>query len=343
MPQDVDYIPVGVAPLRKNIEFYEGGTCPKCGGKAHREVDVMDTFVSSAWYMYRYFDPQNNEEPFTLEKIKDWFPMDWYQGAQEHYTAHLVYARFIAMFLYDIGYLNVEEPIKKYVSCGLVVAKDGGKFSKRLANAPDLDIEVKKYGADTLRMFVQFVAPFQENSPWDTSVILGITRVLNRIYRIASENVDGKRHKVRIDTKVKYNKVIDQVKRSFIDLNWNVAISRIMDLVTDIKKDKFVDISIWKDFIKILAPFITEELWEMSGEKSSVHLQKYPRRIKLNNESVNIVVAVDGKKRAELKVKANEARSKVVTKAMQKVHNYGINDTSRYTYVKGRIINFILK
>ena len=133
----------------------------------------MDTFVSSSWYFYRYFDPQNKTQPFDINKINDWFPIDWYQGAREHYTAHLVYARFIAHFLYELGYLGTKEPIKNYTACGLVIAQDGGKFSKRDANAPDLDNEVEKYGADTLRMFTMFVAPFEENVPWDTRIIPG--------------------------------------------------------------------------------------------------------------------------------------------------------------------------
>jgi len=347
LPYDVDYIPTGTAPLKKHQDFYEGGTCPKCGGKAQREVDVMDTFVSSAWYMYRYFDPTNETEPFSKEIVKNWFPIDWYQGAQEHYTAHLIYARFIAMFLYDIGYLDVEEPVNTYIGCGLVVAKDGGKFSKRLANAPDMDTEVNKYGADTLRLFTQFAAPFQENVPWDPVIIPGIHRFLNRVYRIALKKVDGKSYPVRDDVKEAFNKAISQINRSFHEYNWNVAISRIMDFVSEVNKDENVDITIWKDFIKLFAPFapfITEELWEMTGEKQSVHLQKYPVLIEYvkKDSKIKIVITIDGKRRGEIETDEKINEVSIIKEAIKVVDKYGITSETKYTYIKGRIINFTL-
>jgi len=347
LPYDVDYIPTGKAPLKRSKEFYKNGTCPKCGKKARREVDVMDTFVSSAWYMYRYFDPNNNKEPFNKESVKKWFPIDWYQGAQEHYTAHLIYTRFIAMFLYDIGYLDVEEPVNKYISCGLVVDKDGGKFSKRSANAPDMDTEINKYGADTLRLFTQFAAPFRDNVPWDPVIIPGIQRFFKRIYRIAVKKVDGKKYPIKNEIKENFNTAISQIERSFQEYNWNVAISRIMDFISDVNKDEKVDIILWRDFIKMLAPFapfISEELWEMSGEKVSVHLQKYPKKFKYKKtvENISIAIMINGRKRSEIIVPSGIEEKNIICKARSKVQDYGVKDDTKYVYIKGNLVNFIV-
>lgn len=347
LPYDVDYIPTGTAPLKKNKDFYENGSCPVCGAKARREVDVMDTFVSSSWYMYRYFDPQNQTEPFSKDIVKKWFPIDWYQGAQEHYTAHLIYSRFIAMFLYDIGYLDVEEPVNTYIGCGLVVAKNGGKFSKRLANAPDMDEEVEKYGADTLRMYTQFAAPFQDNVPWDQTLIPGVNRFLKRVYRIAVEKVDSNDHPVHDEVKKRFNEAIDQIERSFGDYNWNVAISRMMDLVNEINKDENVDISIWKNFIRMLAPFapfITEELWEMVGEKESVHKQDYPSKIDYEEvvDEISIAITVNGKKRGEISVLPDAKENVIVSQARTKVQGNGVKENTKYVYIDKKLVNFIV-
>lgn len=346
LPYDVDFIPTGVSPLKKHKEFYEGGVCPKCGGHAKREVDVMDTFVSSSWYMYRYFDTKNSEEPFDPSRVNGWFPINWYQGSSEHYTAHLVYARFIAMFLYDIGYLDVEEPVKSYVGCGLVVDKDGGKFSKRLANAPDLDEEIKNYGIDALRLFTQFAAPFEDNVPWDTKAIPGIVRLLDRIYRIAVNKVDGNSYQVSKATKVAYNQTINSMEDSFEEYKWNVAISKIMVLVKEIDSHKKVDIELWNRFIRLLAPFapfITEELWEMIGEVGSVHEREYPEKYEVVNmdEDKTIVVTVDGDKKGEIQVSKEDSEEEIVSQAMEEVKKYGVSRENKYVYVEGELVNFV--
>jgi len=208
-------------------------------------------------------------------------------------------------------------------------------------------IEVNKYGADTLRLFTQFAAPFQENVPWDPVIIPGIHRFLNRVYRIALKKVDGKSYPVRDDVKEAFNKAISQINRSFHEYNWNVAISRIMDFVSEVNKDENVDITIWKDFIKLFAPFapfITEELWEMTGEKQSVHLQKYPVLIEYvkKDSKIKIVITIDGKRRGEIETDEKINEVSIIKEAIKVVDKYGITSETKYTYIKGRIINFTL-
>lgn len=346
LPYDVDFMPGGKIPLMRSKDFHEGGRCPKCGGKAKRETDVMDTFVSSAWYMFKYFDPTNDNEIFDKEKVKGWLPLDWYQGAREHYTAHLIYARFVAMFLFDIGFIDNSEPFINYIPCGLIVSKGGSKFSKRLANAPDTQGELERYGADTLRIFMQFVAPFDQNAPYDTDMISGISRFLRRMHRITTENVNGEKHEVTDKSKRAFNKAIIAINRSFTDYKWNVAISRIMDLVNEVNKVEFVDIDIWKDIIKMIAPFapfIAEELWEIVGEKDSVHIQSYPVPFEnIEKTKKTVAITINGKKRATIQVEDGNNEKEILLCAIDQVSSYGVNSGTKYVYVEGKVINFII-
>jgi leucyl-tRNA synthetase len=193
LPYNVDFTPTGEAPLAKNHEFVNT-VCPTCGGEAKRETDTLDTLVSSAWYQFRFMDPSNLEEIASKNALDYWQNVDHYQGTIEHLTAHLIYARFVTKVLFDQGHVSTEEPFPKYTPVGLLVDKQGNKYSKRLGNAPDTNDLIEQYGADLLRLSCYFISPFDDITRWGEEDITAMERLRNRIWRVFNQKVDGKNY-----------------------------------------------------------------------------------------------------------------------------------------------------
>jgi len=284
LPKDVKFTGAG-NPLATSKSFVNC-KCPKCSGKARRETDTMDTFVDSSWYFFRYCDPKNNKKPFGKEAAY-WMPVDQYIGGIEHAIMHLLYARFFTKALRHLGLHNISEPFTRLLCQGMVI-KDGAKMSKSIGNVVDPAEIIKKYGADTARLFILFTALPEKELEWSDQGINGAFRFLNRVYNLVDDttNYGGK----ELTNKDKFlissmHKTIKKVTELIEEFKLSIAIGTIMEFVNDIYKNKEAGVnkSVYDEAIKnlslIIAPFmphVAEELWEKIGNKPFVSLHPWP-------------------------------------------------------------------
>lgn len=322
LPTDVEFTGKGESPLTTSKVFSEV-KCPKCGKKARREMDTMDTFLDSSWYYLRYCDAENDKEIFDKDKAKYWMNVDQYIGGVEHAILHLMYARFFQMALHDIGLVEHTEPFANLLTQGMVI-KDGRKMSKSIGNVVTPAEIIEKYGADTARLFILFAAPPEKELDWSDDGVEGSYRFINRVYKLVYEFME--KHgdaKACTDTKSKADKELAYVINTTIQkvgvdigerFNFNTAIASIMELVNAMykyKEMKDFNASLFRDAIEklilMLAPFtphLCEEMWHGIGNEKSVHLQKWPKTDEsaMVKESVEIVVQINGKVKHKLEV-----------------------------------------
>ncbi len=260
-------------PLATNKNFVNT-KCPKCGGMAKRETDTMDTFVNSSWYYLRYADPNNNKKIFDNKKTNYWAPIDQYIGGPEHITAHLIYIRFYTKFLRDIGLLRFNEPALKYFTQGIVHGDDGEKMSKSRGNVVEPLNMIKKYGADTLRLYLVSNASPDKDFEWNDNGIQGSFKFVNKIYEYFSHVKTGKSNKLM---KSKYNKAVKEITLDIENFRHNLAVIKLRGLFEKLEEKENKEVL--EGFLKLLHPFcpyITEELWERLGNKQFISLQKWP-------------------------------------------------------------------
>ena len=280
LPKLEDFKPTddGRSPLAKASEWVIV-KCPKCGGEAERETDTMDTFVDSSWYFLRYADPKNKKEFADKKKLKSWLPVPLYIGGAEHNTMHLLYSRFITKALHDLGYLDFSEPYLVRRNHGVVLDLTGQKMSKSKGNAADPDSEVVKYGADSVRMYLAFAGPYDQNIVWNSEGLVGIFRFLSRVWNFISEPVEppmadkevdpvrGREGSQRASASNGVDKILNKSTKEIGDdirnLKFNTGVSGLMKLLNAIE-DKWLTKKQYGTFLKLLAPFaphISEELW----------------------------------------------------------------------------------
>ena len=185
LPETVDYAGRGDNPLKSDAAFVNT-TCPKCGGPARRETDTMDTFIDSSWYWFRYLSPQNEGAPVDRSIEARWCPVDQYTGGAEHAVMHLLYARFFTKAMADVGLVHEREPFKRLFNQGQILGADGERMSKSRGNVQDPDELVARYGADTVRLFLMFMGPWDQGGPWSPTGIGGISRFLNRVWHVGA-------------------------------------------------------------------------------------------------------------------------------------------------------------
>lgn len=336
LPTDIEFKDKG-QNLLANDESFVNTTCPKCGAKAKREVDTMDTFVCSSFYFLMFTDPNNEEKPFDFDKAKYWMKVDQYIGGVEHAILHLLYSRFFTKVLYDIGISPVDEPFENLLTQGMVL-KDGIKMSKSKGNVVSPEDIMKEYGADTARLFILFAAPPERDLEWSDQGVEGSYRFLNRVWRLVldlkdiyGERVDNKEayELSPQDKELRYN-IHDTIKRITVDIderfNFNTAISAIMELVNAIysykekidRKDYSNEVLVEAvdTLITVLAPFaphLAEELWHTTGHKGSVHDQSWPvyDEEALVKDEVEIAVQVNGKVRDRVNVSTNATKEEI--------------------------------
>ncbi|MGC1176611.1 MAG: leucine--tRNA ligase [Candidatus Saccharimonadales bacterium] len=335
--------------------------CPTCGGPAERETDTLDTYICSSWYMYRYFDPHNQEKIFDSDIVKKWEPIDFYNGA-DHATAHLLYVRFITRFFHKIGLVNEPEPFKQFLFNGKVTAKDGTMFSKSKGNGVDpLDVIATGYGADALRTYLMFVAPLDMWARWDPQGVPGTHRFLNRLWNIVQEYTESAEGAVD-DTQANdlhkaIHKMIKKVTEDIEDNRYNTAIAAIMECLNQLYKLKVKNLSKnddWQQALETIvacaapfAPHIADELWQQLGHSSSVHVDTWPKWDEkyLLQDTVTVIIQVNGKLRGQVQV-ANDAEEKAVVEAAKadaKVASYLADQTIRKTiYVPSKLVNFVI-
>jgi len=321
LPEIEDYLPRddGKSPLAKVRNWVEV-KCPKCGGEAERETDTLDTFVDSSWYYLRYTDPYNDKQLASKEKMNKWMPVDLYSGGSEHTTMHLLYSRFWHKVLFDLGLVGESEPYQRRMNRGLILGPDGQKMSKSRGNVIDPDKEVERLGADTVRMYMAFIGPYNVpgNYPWNLDAAVGIRRFLERIWLVASKDKnDDARHQ-----EVLMNQTIKKVSEDIEAMKFNTAISSLMIwLNAREKKEEGFSKTEFEILLLLLAPFaphITEELWHSLGRTDSIHTQNWPTydSKKIERDEITLAVQVDDKVRASLLVLRGQSEEEIKAAAL---------------------------
>ena len=349
LPDVKDYEPTdtGESPLSK-IEDWVNTTCPKCGAPAKRETDTMPNWAGSSWYFLRYCDPDNVNALASKEALDYWMPVDWYNGGMEHVTLHLLYSRFWAKFLYDIGVIKCPEPYLKRTAHGMILGADGQKMSKSRGNVINPDDVINEYGADTLRLYEMFIGDFEKSAPWSTSAIKGCKRFLERVAGL-SELVKGSGVTEKLDSS--FHKTVKKVTLDIEEMKFNTAIAAMMSLLNEIYDFGSLTVDEYKTFILILCPFaphLCEELWESVGGEGFASLAKWPEYddAKTVDDTVEIAVQICGKVKSVITISKSAEKDDVLAaaKADEKIASAieGKN-IIKEIYVPGKILNIVVK
>lgn len=350
LPDVDDYLPTGdgKSPLAKADEWVNV-VCPSCGQEAKRETDTFDTFIDSSWYFLRYIDPANKKEFSSKETQKNWMPIDVYSGGAEHTTMHLLYSRFFQHALHDLELVNDKEPYKKRMNRSIILGTDGTKMSKSKGNVINPDEYVKKLGADTVRMYLAFIGPYDEvgSYPWNPDSIIGMRKFLDRLWRLQEKVADIKTAK---NIEQALHQAIGKTGEDILKFRFNTAISALMILLNVLEKEESISGEVYKTVLRLFAPFaphITEELWHMIGEKNSVHLEQWPLYDEKKAEEKNITIAlqVNGKVRDTIEVARGLGKSEMEKLALgsEKIQKYVAGKTSkRIIVVPNKLVNIVI-
>ncbi|MEW6050998.1 MAG: leucine--tRNA ligase [Candidatus Zixiibacteriota bacterium] len=366
LPRVENYMPKGRSPLADVPEF-TNVTCPSCGGKAQRDPDTMDTFVCSSWYFLRYLDPSNSNEPFARDKANRWMPIDLYVGGVTHATGHLLYFRFFTKFLKDIGWLTCDEPSTRLFNHGMVMDAEGEVMSKSKGNVVSPIGLMAERGVDITRLAMYFTAPSEKEVLWSNEGITGVEKfVLNRMYPSMSKyrgsNPDLKRY-FKLDTLtdserniyVKLNQTVKKVSESIDRLQFNTAISALMELVRDydaeqINNEELNDQILLKatQLLAPMAPHLAEELWELTGFCESIFRSRWPQHDPeaVVGESIEIAVQVNGKLRDAIVVPKDATQTTIeeAAEASPKVKSFTAGkQILKKIYVPGRLLNIVVR
>jgi leucyl-tRNA synthetase len=363
LPEDAEFRPTGESPLKYHEQFVNT-TCPRCGAPAKRETDTMDTFMCSSWYFLRYTSPHCDNAPFDPEKVKYWMPVDLYTGGAEHAVMHLLYSRFFIKALRDMGLVDFDEPFKRLFNQGIIIAEKQ-KMSKSRGNVITPDEYVAELGADTVRAYLMFLAPWEQGGEWNDSSISGISRWLNRVWHLVLEGY-RQDEKVNLDTTKKAERELSRfthqtIKRVTEDLerlHFNTMISSLMEFTNylgKVKESAAVTSPAWEEAINILlrllaptAPHLAEELWERTGGEYSIHNQRWPEwdAELARAEEITLVVQVNGKLRDRITVPVSitedEAKQLALQSQRVKPHLDG-KELAKIIYVPGRLINLVAR
>lgn len=357
LPDVDDFVPRGDGKsVLAAQEDWVHTTCPKCGGPAMRETDTMDGYACSSWYLLRYTDPHNDQCAWGTKQVNYWAPVDMYVGG-DHATAHLLYVRFWTHVFRDLGLTEFAEPVKRLVYHGLIQAEDGRKMSKSLGNVVDpLDVIDQGYGADALRTFELFLGPITENSSWSSRGIAGVYRFLNRLWTLVQEydesDKSAQANVKKLDslTHATIKKVTDDIYR----LSFNTAIAALMEYVNDLYKLKTEGFSpAWQSALETLvqlvqpfAPHMAAELWRQLGHDSQLDFVDWPDfdDAKIMQDTMTIVVQVNGKVRAKLQVATSAGEDKIKQLALsdESVKRYVVGEPKKVIYVKGKLISIVI-
>ena len=339
----------GESPLAKMTDWITT-TCPKCGGKAHRETDTMPQWAGSSWYYLRYMDPHNNEALASKEALDYWSPVDWYNGGMEHTTLHLLYSRFWHKFLYDIGVVPTKEPYAKRTSHGMILGENGEKMSKSRGNVVNPDDIVNEYGADTMRLYEMFIGDFEKAAPWSQASIRGCRRFVERYWNLQNNLIDG--DKIRPELESAFHKTIKKVGEDIENIKFNTAIAALMALINDISNTKSInreELRIFSILLNPFAPHVTEEVYQAcnlgDGILAETEWPEYDES-KCVDDTVEIVVQVNGKIKAKLNVPVDASKDELLTlaKAEEKVQAAveGMNIIKEIVVPK-KLINLVVK
>ena len=350
LPEVESYMPTdnGESPL-STLESFINTTCPCCGGPAKRETDTMPQWAGSSWYFLRYCDPHNTEALASKEALQYWMPVDWYNGGMEHTTLHLLYSRFWNKFLYDIGAVPCKEPYMRRTSHGMILGEDGQKMSKSRGNVINPDDVIRQYGADTLRLYEMFVGDFEKTAPWSTNSIKGCKRFLDRVWALQDMLIDGDAY--RPELTAKFHKTIKKVSEDIESLKFNTAIAAMMALVNDLYAAGSVNKAELRTLCILLDPFaphLCEEIYEQNGFGGVLNEQSWPKfdESLCQDETVEIVVQVNGKLKGRLNVPVGAEKDDVLAQAAAdpKIAEAMAGKTVvKQIYVQNKLVNFVVK
>ncbi len=367
LPKDADFRPKGTSPLGSSATFQENLDESIYGKGAKREIDTMDTFVCSSWYFFRFIDPKNSNKFADLDLVNKIGPVDFYIGGAEHTVLHLLYARFFTKVAYDAGLINFKEPFVKLRHQGLIMGPDNRKMSKRWGNVINPNDIVAEYGADTLRMYEMFMGPLDQMKAWNDGGVRGIRRFLQRIWEThktltTGENVGSGVEESHARVQTQLNVLTESIAKDITNLKFNTIVSdymKFINLVVD--EDYNITLDEWSIFLKLLypfAPFLSSELWEevsmnqkftKSSHSSNDIELGWPEKLEVIaeiNNSVNIVVTVNGKKRAELECGVGISEDEVVELAMQNervLSGMQGGKIIKKIYIKDKLLNLVVK
>jgi leucyl-tRNA synthetase len=357
LPEVEDFAPKGRSPLAA-VEDWVATTCPRCGGAARRETDTMDTFVDSSWYYFRYTDPHNEDAIFERAKADYWMPLDQYIGGVEHAILHLLYARFVTKFLFDIGLSPVTEPFMRMFTQGMLV-KDGAKMSKSKGNVVPPDRYYQEYGADALRLFELFVGPPTDDAVWNDSGVPGTKRFLDRVWKMGTAAHAFVERGPNDDDAVLMAETHRVLKRVTEDINrfhFNTTVSSLMSLANVFQEylgrspvEKTFD-EAYRVMILMLAPaapHVAHELWEMRGMGSMLASEPWPEweESLVAESTVTMVVQVNGKVRDRVDVPADITAEEAERVALELDKVKGWIDGAAVRKVIARppsVINFVV-
>ncbi len=367
---DVQVLPGGKSPLPETADWVNT-VCPHCGGPARRETDTMDTFICSSWYFLRFTSPWTSQAPFEEADVNYWMPVDQYIGGIEHACLHLIYARFFTKVLSDMGYVEAREPFTNLLTQGMVI-KDGSKMSKSKGNVVDPDEIIRKYGADTARLFILFAAPPDKDLDWSEKGVEGAHRFLRRVWRLVEEGGESLRTaasrkipleeltaKDRRDLKRKIHSTIAAVERDIDkERQFNTAVARLMELsnaLSDFTPRDVTDWTLYREGIETLllclspfTPHLCEELWEMLGNKDCLAGAPWPgiEAECLEAETVTVVLQVNGKVREKVDLPAGldaeELRKRVMSLEVVQKRLEG-KEIVKVIAVPDRLVNVVVK
>lgn len=363
LPDDEGVVFAGRNPLEVH-PTWKHTTCPSCQGPAVRDTDTMDTFVDSSWYMYRFLSPDSQTTPFESSK-DDFMPIDLYTGGIEHAILHLLYSRFWTKVMRDLGLTSHSEPFKKLLNQGMILGEDHEKMSKSRGNVLDPDNLVREYGADTVRIYLMFLAPWEDGAPWSSTGITGPHKWLNRIWSLYFDGADGGPNENLSEADVRFasHTALKRVTNDLERLSFNTAIPAMMELTNTLVKAKRSSVfgsAAWQEALHLLnlmlapfAPHLAEELWlhthnQGQEQGESVHLQAWPAfdESALVKSTIEIAVQVNGKLRASILVEASNSKEDIIALAKQHdnvARHLESGNIVKEIYVPGRLVNIVVK
>ncbi|HSG85003.1 MAG TPA: class I tRNA ligase family protein, partial [Candidatus Limnocylindrales bacterium] len=332
LPDAVDYGGRGVNPLTRDESFLRVD-CPRCGGPARRETDTMDTFIDSSWYWFRYLSPDKTDGPVDRAMVDRWTPVDQYTGGAEHAVMHLLYSRFFTKAMADCGLIGQREPFRRLFNQGQILGADGERMSKSRGNVQDPDELIARYGADTVRLFLMFMGPWDQGGPWSPSGIGGVHRFLNRVWTLAldpggtepsdpeagrlpaGEDAQAAERTIRAAA----HRTLRAVTADYEAFRFNTMVAKLMELSNALYRYRGTDVAggaAWEEAIGLLllmlapaAPHITEELWARrlaaaGAEWSSIHGETWPTvdATAAAEETREVPIQVNGKLRDKVVV-----------------------------------------
>jgi leucyl-tRNA synthetase len=362
LPIDAEFKPTGQSPLVSH-EGFLNVACPKCGGPAKRETDTMDTFVDSSWYWFRYTTPHDDERPFDPAVAKEWSPVDLYCGGIEHAILHLLYARFFTKVLRDIGLTEESEPFKRLRNQGMILAAEGTKMSKSRGTQIAPDEIVKENGADSLRLHLMFLGPWDQGGPWNDRGLAGMERFIKRAFAAVVDTLDAQdtgaaSDEDRLALRRFTHRTIARVTNDLNDFQFNTMVAALIEFTNELTRLKETPVAgtpEWREAIETLVllmapstPYVAEELWERLGEPYSVHQQAWPAAepAMLEESTVEIVIQVNGKVRDRLTAQAGIAEADAISQARALPKIAELMDGKqpvKSIYIPGKIVNFVVK